>query len=233
MANVPKKLWWANWIDSLPKLKIKCIGEGASQMAPWGNSCHPCADAMLRFFEDSHLQKGLSDVSSKWQHRLRAFRLYRPENNFGKDYGLYTATSFPTWPFWEILLLGFSGSVSHKIFNVTPLALSSTHPVSLTFMPQNCGFHGLDFRVRWIPATISPWASILHFSVYYRATPLVAQSSFLASLMTIAAGVAVYNNVFRRFCEPCFHWVATRELRLITLWNPPTGRWYMLKLGTC
>jgi hypothetical protein len=30
-------------------------------------------------------------------------------------------------------------------FNATPLGLSSTHPVSLTFTPQNCGFHGLDF----------------------------------------------------------------------------------------
>jgi hypothetical protein len=106
------------------------------------------------------------------------------------------------------------------------------HPVSLTFTPQNCGFHGLDFRVRWIPATISPSASILLSFRFITGQPPVAQSSFLASLMTIAAGVAVYN-VFRRFCEPCFHWVATRELRLISLWNPPTGRWYMLKLGTC
>jgi hypothetical protein len=33
-------------------------------------------------------------------------------------------------------------------FNATPLALSSNHPISLTFTPQNCGFHGLDFQVR-------------------------------------------------------------------------------------
>jgi hypothetical protein len=41
------------------------------------------------------------------------------------------------------------------------------HPVSLRFTPQNRGFHGLDFRGRWIPATISPSASILLFSVSY------------------------------------------------------------------
>jgi hypothetical protein len=51
----------------------------------------------------------------------------------------------------------------------------------------------------------------------------VAQWSFLALLTTIAVGVALHNVFQRFFVKPCFHWVATRELRLITLWNPPTS----------
>jgi len=77
-----------------------------------------------------------------------AFRLYRPENNFGKAYGLYTAASSPTSPSLgdsspQLFWISFA-----QDFNATPLALASPHPVSLTFTPQNCGFHGLDFRVR-------------------------------------------------------------------------------------
>jgi hypothetical protein len=37
-------------------------------------------------------------MSPKTPSEVCAFRLYRPENNFGKDYGLYTATSSPTCP---------------------------------------------------------------------------------------------------------------------------------------
>ncbi len=131
---------------------------------------------------------------------------------------------------WEILLLSFSGSVSHKISTrlrwhfQAPYQLNIHATKIVVFMVWIFGFG--EYLQQFL---------LEHQSFSFRfitGQPPVAQSSFLASLMTIAAGVAVYN-VFRRFCEPCFHWVATRELRLITLCNPPTGRWYMLKLGTC
>ncbi len=80
------------------------------------------------------------------------------------------------------------------------------HPVSLTFTPQNCGFHGFDFRVRWIPAAISPWASLLLFSVYYRATPCC----------TIIIPCLTYDN-----CGGC------RSIQRL-----PTFLWTVLPLGS-
>jgi hypothetical protein len=55
-----------------------------------------------------------------------AFRLYKPENNFGKAYGLYTATSPPTCPSLgdpspQLFWISFA-----QDFNATPLALLST-----------------------------------------------------------------------------------------------------------
>ncbi len=61
--------------------------------------------------------------------------------------------------------------------------------------------------------------------------PPVAQSSFLASLMTIAAGVAVYNDVFRRFCDPCFHWVAYSRAQIDYLVEPSNWQVVHVKPG--
>jgi hypothetical protein len=154
-----------------------------------------------------------------------AFRLYRPDNKFCKAYGLYTATCFPSLLLvllWEILLLSFFWISFAQDFNRTPLALSSTLSAY--------NIHATKSWVSWFGFsgsvnTCKDFCLSIHPSLFgfLLGQPPVAQWSFLASLTTIAVGVALHN-VFRRFfVKPCFHWVATRELRLITLWNPPTS----------
>jgi len=85
-------------------------------------ACHPCAGAMLIFSVSFQFYQ----MSPKRQKDRSAFRLYRPENNLGKAYGLFTATSCPTCPSLEdpspqLFWISFA-----QDFNATPLALSST-----------------------------------------------------------------------------------------------------------
>jgi hypothetical protein len=57
---------------------------------------------------------------------MGAFRLYRPDFNSCKAYGLYTQRPLLLALLWEILLLSFFWISFSQDFNRTPLALSST-----------------------------------------------------------------------------------------------------------
>ncbi len=61
------------------------------------------------------------------------------------------------------------------------------------------------------------------FSVSYWGNRLLHNDHSLPHLRQLrwVSHYTMFSDVF--FVIPCFHWVATRELRLITLWNAPTS----------
>ncbi len=186
-------------------------------------ACHPCAGAMLIFSVSFQFYQ----MSPKRQKIKCAFRLYRPDNNFCKAYGLYTTTSSPSCPSLggsspQLFLDQFRTRFQHNSVG------TFKHPVSLTFTPQNRGFHGLDFRGRWrIPATIFLFVEHQSFSFRFltgsTACCIFPNDHSLPHLRQLrwVSHYTLSSDVF--LVKPCFHWVATCELRLITLWNPPTS----------
>ncbi len=180
-------------------------------------ACHPCAGAMLIFSVSFQFYQ----MSPKRRKPWSAFDVYRPDYCFCKAYGLYAATSSLFSPFFArsfSQLFFWIGSAQD--FNAAPLALSST-------LSAWHARHKIVVFTVWIWGSLSTchdfsWASMLLFSVSYWQALCCAMIISPLTYMTITAAVAVHH-VFRRFCEPCFHWVATRELRLITLSNPPTS----------